>query len=162
MNNNTDTLILTDEQAAEAQDDLRLPVFVYGTLRPGCGNDRTWHGLATARHDGKCRVDDHRLVSNGAFPYMLPAEGFQSFGCLIVPLPEFYDEALRYMDSLEGVPMHYTRETVAVNTPDGIVMAFTYIPARPDQYANYKSVVGNDWVRDQRDRHTAVEDRWSR
>lgn len=140
-----DTLILTDDEAAEAEASTPLPVFVFGTLRPGAGNDRTWHGLAEPRHDGECWVDDHRLVSNGSFPYCLPSKGDRSIGCLIVPHPHLYAVAVRQMDMLEGVPHHYTRQTVAVTTPDGVVMAWYYIPENWMAYADYRRVVNNDW-----------------
>lgn len=155
-----DTLILSDEQADAAFANTPLPTFVYGTLRPGHGNDRTWQDLAYAQFDGKCRVIGYRLVSNGAFPYALPAIMDQSFGCLIVPLPDRYEECMRRMDSLEGVPVHYTRETTAVLTPEGAVMAYIYVPAHPETYAGYGEVFGNDWALHQRRRHTS-DDRWS-
>lgn len=141
------TLILTDHQAAEAEATTPLPVFVFGTLRPGAGNHRTWTGLAEPRHDGHCWVEDHRLVSNGSFPYCIPAQGERSIGCLIVPYPEFYTEALGYMDALEGVPVHYTRQTVAVHTPEGVITAWYYIPEDCARYVNYRRVIDNDWAK---------------
>ena len=47
---------------------LRLPIFVFGTLRPGNGNSAMWKGTAEAAHDNECSLADHRLVTNGAFP----------------------------------------------------------------------------------------------
>jgi gamma-glutamylcyclotransferase (GGCT)/AIG2-like uncharacterized protein YtfP len=154
----TDTLILSDEQADTAIANTPLPTFVYGTLRPGQGNDHTWENLAFARFDGKCRVIGYRLVDRG-FPYALPAKMDQSFGCLIVPIPERYDECMRKMDALEGVPHHYTRETTAVLTPEGAVMAYIYVPRRYEELAGLPEVWGNDWALHQRRKHTS-EDRW--
>jgi len=48
------------------------PFAVYGTLRPGCGNDRLWQGNAAPI--GLGHVTGFRLVSNGAFPYAVPTE----------------------------------------------------------------------------------------
>jgi len=156
----TDTLILTDAEADAAFDNTPLPFFVYGTLRPGQGNDGIWHRLAFAKFDGKCRVIGYRLVTNGAFPYALPAKMDQSFGCLIVPIPEHYDECRDRMDQLEGVPSHYTRETTAVLTPEGAVMAYIYVPRRYEAMADMPEVHGNDWTQHERRLHTS-DDRWS-
>jgi gamma-glutamylcyclotransferase (GGCT)/AIG2-like uncharacterized protein YtfP len=154
-----ETLILTDEQAEAAIASTPLPFFVYGTLRPGHGNDRIWRNVAYASFDGKCRVLGYRLVDCG-FPYALPAKTDQAFGCLITPLPDFYDEVKDRMDTLEGVPHHYTRETVAVLTPEGAVMAYMYIPTHPERHAGLPEVFGNDWAVHQRRKHTST-DRWS-
>jgi gamma-glutamylcyclotransferase (GGCT)/AIG2-like uncharacterized protein YtfP len=159
MNTTNDTLILTDEQAETAIANTPLPTFVYGTLRPGQGNDRTWRDIAYASFDGKCRVIGYRLVDSG-FPYALPAITDQAFGCLITPLPERYDECMARMDALEGVPHHYLRETVAVLTPEGAVMAYIYIPRNPERLAGLPEVFRNDWALHQRRKHTSTE-RWS-
>lgn len=153
------TLILTEAQADAAIASTPLPVFVYGTLRPGHGNDRVWQGRAYAAFDGKCKVIGYRLVDTG-FPYMIPAKSDQTFGCLIVPLPEHYDAVLARMDALEGVPHHYTRETIAVLTPEGAVMAWTYLPTHPEAVADLPEVWQNDWAVHVRRKHTSG-DRWS-
>jgi gamma-glutamylcyclotransferase (GGCT)/AIG2-like uncharacterized protein YtfP len=159
---NTDTFTLTDLEAIAAEASIPRQVFVYGTLRPNQGNDRLWEGLAYAKYDGKCKVLGHRLVSNGAFPYMIPAATEEAFGCLVVPLPDQYDYVLGQMDRLEGVPHHYTRETVAVMTPEGIELAWTYIPRNPETYAALGDVPGNDWVLHKRRIHSTHNvDGWS-
>ena len=112
------------------------PVFVFGTLRPGHGNSRTWQGVAHPAHDGEATIADHRLVTNGGFPYCLPAEGETTTGTLIVPFPENYELAMHYMDSLEGFPLHYNRKTIEVTTPLGTVTAWYYIPDDWSYYAN--------------------------
>ena len=108
--------------------------FVYGTLRPRCGNDRLWQDRATARHDGECFVLGHKLVTRGWFPYLVPAVTAQTIGALIVPHPGQLDEVLARMDILEGVPHHYERTTIAVLTPDGIERAWTYVPTDPSDW----------------------------
>ncbi len=121
------------------------PVFVFGTLRPGHGNSRTWQGVAHPAHDGEATIADHRLVTNGGFPYCLPAEGETTTGTLIVPFPENYELAMHYMDGLEGYPLHYNRKTIEVTTPLGTVTAWYYIPDDWSYYANLAPVPGNDW-----------------
>lgn len=139
------TFILTDVEAEIANDTLPLPFFVFGTLRPGYGNDRTWRGLAHDAYDDEATIADHRLVSNGGFPYCLPAEGETTTGTLIVPFPDCYETARIAMDSLEGFPRHYNRKTVAVTTPDGIITAWYYIPDDWEYYEGLRPVPGNNW-----------------
>jgi len=146
---------------AHANTDDRLPVFVYGTLRPDFVNAHIWEGRGYAKYDGKSRIDNHKLVSNGGFPYCIPHEGSTTYGCLIVPSVDQYDYVLASMDSLEGVPVHYTRETVAVTCPDGIIMAWVYIPANPSRVEGLSDVYLNDWTQHVRRRHTNLNDRWS-
>lgn len=109
-----------------------LPFFVYGTLRPGCGNDRFWVDRATATDDGVAYVIGWKLVTNGGFPYLVRAASAQSVGCLVRPRREHYDRVRDSFDALEGVPRHYLRIEVAVMTPAGPVMAWTYTPTHPD------------------------------
>jgi gamma-glutamylcyclotransferase (GGCT)/AIG2-like uncharacterized protein YtfP len=157
----TTTFIPTEAEAeAHSQDTDRLPVFVYGTLRPGHGNARIWDGYAFAKFDGKCRIHDHKLVSNGGFPYCIPDQGSESYGCLIVPTGDNYDHVLRRMDALEGVPMHYTREIVAVTCPEGVITAWVYIPAFPSDHSDLRDVFGNDWTLHTRRLHTDLDAGW--
>jgi len=159
MTENNTTFTLTDAEAEAAIASMQFPTFVYGTLRPEQGNDHIWRSVAYASYDGKCRVLGYRLVSNGGFPYAIPATTEQTFGCLINPLPDEYEHVMRRMDALEGVPHHYTREQVAVITPDGIVTAYIYIPVDPERYALMGEVFQNDWALHRRKAHTGT-DRW--
>lgn len=149
----TNPFILPDVEADEHSAHLPLPFFVFGTLRPGYGNDRTWQGLAHDLHDDEVTLADHRLVSNGSFPYCIPAEGQTTTGTLIVPFAEKYMQAQHAMDMLEGFPRHYNRKSCAVTTPDGVIMAWYYIPDDWQHYEGLRMVPGNNWrnARDRRD-----------
>jgi len=135
---------------------MELPFFVYGTLRPNCGNDRRWHGLAMPYGDGAVYVRGFRLVGRG-FPYAIPADADTwTTGCLIVPTPGNYDEVRRGLDQLEGLPHHYSRHITAVyeGPNDQLPMAaWIYVPADVDEYhLNMAEVPGNDW-------HNAISER---
>lgn len=132
---------VTPEEVQQA-----LPIFVFGTLRPGYGNDRLWHGRASDVCDGTAILRDHRLVSNGSFPYCLPAEGQYTIGTLIVPDVGKYQAVLSRMDDLEGVPHHYTRQTCMVETPGEIIQAHYYIPDHTGRYEDLQPVPSNDWA----------------
>lgn len=123
----------------------QLPIFVFGTLRPGCGNDHVYRGLAVSNLDGLATLADHRLVSNGAFPYCIPAEGETTTGALIITTAGMWPEAMAAMDLLEGVPMHYDRVECTVTTPDGDIRAWYYLPDHWQNYAGLDRVPNNDW-----------------
>jgi gamma-glutamylcyclotransferase (GGCT)/AIG2-like uncharacterized protein YtfP len=125
-----------------------LPVFVYGTLRPGRGNDRLWQCKATHHHDGEAMARGYRLVHNGAYPYAIPAPDEFAVGCLLRPLWTKYREVVAEMDRLEGVAYdHYKRVAVTVELAKGREQAWIYTPVDPDHYANHPKVPGNDWAR---------------
>ena len=112
----------------------RLPVFVYGTLRPGWGNARLWAGCAEAHHDGTATVLGYHLTTNGGFPYLVWDDASTTVGTLIEPADEDYDEVLARLDALEGYRPwgrhnHYERVHVVVHTPDGPWLAWTYVPS---------------------------------
>ena len=123
------------------------PVFVYGTLRPGCGNDRLWRKWATAAHDGDAYVHGYRLVHNGAFPYAVTDEESVTVGCLVYPLPAFEQDLMARLDALEGVPHHYDRVKVDVDVPGATVTAWMYAPPLDRHITRLPSVPGNDWGR---------------
>jgi gamma-glutamylcyclotransferase (GGCT)/AIG2-like uncharacterized protein YtfP len=106
-----------------------LPIWCYGTLRPGGGNDALWRDVGQARHDGTCYVVGHKLVGS-YIPYLVPQVGAQTVGTLVVPDVGFYHQVLHSLDQLEGHPNHYTRrETpVLVKVGDGteLVTAWAY------------------------------------
>ena len=111
----------------------RHPIFVYGTLRWQCGNDRLWHGRATSHYDGVAHVVGYALVNSGGFPYMIPAATGQVVGALIVPDDGHYEAVLARMDALEGYRPdaewnHYYRVTVPVLHHTSITVAWTYVP----------------------------------
>lgn len=122
-----------------------MPVFVYGTLRPGWGNARLWAGRGDAHHDGAATVRGFRLVSGGPFPFAVPDADSVATGALIYPSVAEYADVLDDLDRLEGYPRFYDRMMVVVDTPAGHVKAWIYTPARPIEYADLPPVEGNDW-----------------
>lgn len=124
-----------------------LPVFVYGTLRPQFGNAIVWERYgATCLHDGHAHADGYGLgYSHGAFPYMHEAEGRSAVGALVMPLYETAADRrmLADLDALEGVPHHYQRIDLIVQTPDGPVRAWAYTVA---PRADLRPVPGDNWT----------------
>src|SRR5262245_15031900 len=130
----------------------RLPIFVYGTLRPRCHNARLYDGLATPTHDGTCWVEGYALVGGG-FPYAVLSAGAESVGCLVWPDADAYDRVRDRLDMLEGYRpeeperSHYHRTVVTVHTAIRAYEAWIYVPAR----AHYAE--GRPVPTDERGRH---------
>ncbi len=132
----------------------QYPWFVYGTLRPDCGNDKwSWQGCATALYDGEALAEDYCMVvsEHAGFPYAVRRPGGVLKGALIQPDEGAYDYIMTAFDQLEGyVPgerhSHYERSSVDVTTPDGIVTAWIYHidPAKLGTRATV--VASGDWV----------------
>jgi gamma-glutamylcyclotransferase (GGCT)/AIG2-like uncharacterized protein YtfP len=119
----------TNTEIQEMYEQIRLPIAVYGTLRPGHGNSILWRGMAEASFDGEAYVMGYRLIGHG-FPYAIPAASSQSLVTLITPHEDTYDQVLAEMDRLEGVGHgFYDRLQVTVVTPDGPVGAWMYVPS---------------------------------
>lgn len=118
-----------------------LPVFVYGTLRPGWGNAARWRGRGEAHYDGEAILYGYRLTTDGGFPYAKQATDDQIVGALIVPDPPCYDDCLMAMDALEGHPGWYLRTQAVAHTPTGYVRCWVYT----NDYEGEYLVPDNDW-----------------
>lgn len=115
-----------------------MAYFVYGTLRPGMGNDHRWRGFnATALFDGHAYVRGFQMIDHG-IPYAVWTDNVEDLvvGALIVP-PDDIDDRIdlrRSMDALEGYPDHYNRAKIVARTPKGPRLAWIYTPTawKPD------------------------------
>jgi gamma-glutamylcyclotransferase (GGCT)/AIG2-like uncharacterized protein YtfP len=102
-----------------------LPFFVYGTLRPGMGNDWLWRDQADPIFDGEAKVIGHKLVGGG-IPYLVPAVMSQVVGTILLPRKGAYERVLAEMDALESEGTHYVRRPIAVLCPGNVVRCWTY------------------------------------
>lgn len=117
----------------------QLPVFVYGTLRPGEHN----HGWV-ARHTVDARpavLPDHALYAAG-LPWVVPQQGAQVSGDLLRLAPGVYAAALDRLDHLEGYRADglwddnlYVRTRVVVGLADGEASAAWVYLAGPREFA---------------------------
>ncbi|NPB06931.1 MAG: gamma-glutamylcyclotransferase, partial [Aquificae bacterium] len=91
-------------------------VFVYGTLKRGCGA----HELvleAGGRFIAEAVTKDLWVMrTNGLYPAVLPSESGHPVAGELYELPE---EGLKLLDRYEGYPELYGRKKVAVLTADG-------------------------------------------
>ncbi|MEV6028171.1 gamma-glutamylcyclotransferase family protein [Streptomyces sp. NPDC052036] len=132
---------------------MRLPFFVYGTLRPGERN----HDLFLR---GRTRSEEPGLLSGAVlyhgpgYPYAVERDGGTVSGDLVTALPGSYDALLVSLDRLEdcvpGDPRSlYERVAREVTAGDGrTVRAWVYV-AGPAVAARLRThgrpVEGGDW-----------------
>lgn len=122
--------------------DINIPYAVYGTLRTGHGNSRLWRDMADAQGVGT--VTGYRLVTNGGFPYALPADELSVIE-VVQPRPEHAAEVRYRLDRLEGYPSFYDRVLVDVDLNGETVRCWMYTPVQSESYASLAAVEGNDW-----------------
>lgn len=114
---------------------VRLPFFVYGTLRPGEPNhDHFLRGRTQSERPG--RLEGAVLYDGPGYPYAVEEPGGVVRGEVVTALPEAYDELLAVLDELEecvpGSPRSlYDRVTrqVTVDADGRTVPAWVYIAA---------------------------------
>ncbi|RZB15333.1 gamma-glutamylcyclotransferase [Streptomyces sp. F001] len=133
---------------------MRLPFFVYGTLRPGEPNhDLFLRGRTSAEEAG--RLSGAVLYDGPGYPYAVEEPGGAVSGELVTARPEAYDELLAALDRLEeyvpGDPRSlYERvEREVVRDADGAaVRAWVYVAApavAARLRARGKLIEGGDW-----------------
>ncbi|KAB1146287.1 gamma-glutamylcyclotransferase [Streptomyces luteolifulvus] len=113
---------------------MRLPFFVYGTLRPGEHNHDAFLRGRT-RSEEPARLDGAVLYDGPGYPYAVPEPAGVVTGEVVSARPERYGELLRDLDHLEdyasGDPGNlYERVEREVTRTDGTVLrAWVYLAA---------------------------------
>ena len=127
------------------------PVFVYGTLLSNEGNNSRF--LADSECVGKARLNDRNFKLIGrdkAFPYLVPTEEKQEHPVV----GEVYlvtESEIDNLDSLEGTPTHYTRETMpfTVQSCETEIQADCYVYVASEQVQrgceDFLPVPKNSW-----------------
>lgn len=126
----------------------RLPIFVYGTLRPGQKNYPHYLGGHTVREEPALVAGaDLYYLEDGGYPYLVRGEG-EVHGTLLEIAPAAYRSILCSLDALEEydpadeVGSVYLRRRATVRREDGSeVEAWAYYWNRPRQ--GTKIVSGN-------------------
>ncbi|GAA3772312.1 gamma-glutamylcyclotransferase family protein [Streptomyces chiangmaiensis] len=132
---------------------MRLPFFVYGTLRPGGRNhDVFLRGRTRSEEPGL--LPGAVLYEGPGYPYAVEQHGGTVRGEIVAPLPEAYGELLDALDRLEdcvpGDPRSlYERVDRDVTASDGrTVRAWVYFAA-PAVAARLRAhgtpIEGGDW-----------------
>lgn len=127
----------------------RLPVFVYGTLRPGEENYPTHLNGRTEQILPATIRGRLFYVADGGYPYLEPGEGIVR-GELVYLDPDRYEQTLRRLDELEeydpGDEEHsvYLRRRAEVTLSGGTtVAAWTYYWNWPQFRGEF--IAGGDW-----------------
>ena len=131
----TDDTPSVDASSLHAAEPQQLPLFVYGTLKPGEPNYRAYlAGRTLAEYSAMLR--SAALFTDGIYPFLVvepalvdPLDHVR--GTLVVLAPEHYVETLRRIDWLEDYKPYspwslYERITTVVEIPDGAAEAWTY------------------------------------
>ena len=119
-------------------------VFVYGTLKRGYGNNIL---LRNSDFLGEDTIEDHTLVLEQAFPYMVESKGDKVRG----EVYEVDERTVRLLDSLEGYPHHYQKKEIS--TVKGRLV-FTY-------YLDKKGPDPTGWIKHMLDT-TPTGEAWGR
>ncbi|OAH09491.1 gamma-glutamylcyclotransferase family protein [Streptomyces jeddahensis] len=133
---------------------MRLPFFVYGTLRPGeCNHDLFLRGRTVAEE--AARLAGAVLYEGPGYPYAVEEDEGVVYGELVTAAPDAYDRLLAGLDRLEGYapgdPANlYERVARPVTCGDGrVVRAWVYVAApavAADLRANGKPIEGGAWT----------------
>ncbi|MDN0194371.1 gamma-glutamylcyclotransferase family protein [Streptomyces sp. S.PNR 29] len=135
---------------------MRLPFFVYGTLRPGEPNhDLFLRGRTCSEEPG--RLSGAALYDGPGYPYVVEEPGAGVvYGEVVTARPEEYGELLTALDRLEeyvpGDPRNLyervEREVTCV-ADGGVVRAWVYVAApavAARLRARGKRIEGGDWL----------------
>ncbi len=136
----------------------QLPLFVYGTLKPGGLNYRAYLSGRTLAECPAC-IDEAALYNLGYCPGLVIGSGLarsveQVQGMLITIRPELYGQTLRHVDSLEeyapGNPWNwYERIIHPVRTHNATVEAWVYVAGsrvlNQVRVGRYRKVIGGNW-----------------
>ncbi|KIF02376.1 hypothetical protein PL81_30300 [Streptomyces sp. RSD-27] len=133
-----------------------MPLFVYGTLRPGEVNHDLFLRGRTAAEE-PARLPGAVLYAGPGYPYAVERAGSVIAGALITPAAEAYAELLDALDLLEeyagpDCPGNvYDRVARDAVRPDGSrVRAWVYLAAAPLARRLARSgteIPGGDWLR---------------
>lgn len=107
------------------------PLFVYGTLkRDAIRSNRLAHLLdGSRRATDVAQVVGYKLYeSRAGFPFIYPSHDLEIvYGELVWLQPERYDEMIKRLDVVEGVPDLYLRLLTPVLYHQGVQNAWMYV-----------------------------------
>ncbi len=141
-----------------------LPALVYGTLRPGEHNYKTFLEGMTIK-ESTVIVNGFRMYSGGGFPYITPAgENDNIVAELVYIDPEAYDYVMHRLDFLEGYRgedrhNHYDRRIATVMVDGEAIDAWIYVAGAyvRDDLTKLPEVEHGDWVK-----FNATDNDWAR
>lgn len=123
-----------------------LPVFVYGTLRPGGWNHDRWLAPWLAEPSEPALLPGHGLHALDGLPYVVAGPGGPVAGAVARLDPDRRVVALAALDRLEGVDDgHYARVDVVL---DGGARAWAWMAGAgvARRLSEATLVVGGDWL----------------
>lgn len=137
---------------------VNVPLFVYGTLKPG-GENYTDYLAGRTLHEQPAWIVGAALYTAGPFPYLVIRNGLAQpteyvHGVLLTIRPEMYSATLQTLDDLEeyrpgAIGNLYERITHPVQTTDGQVAAWVYVAGSPVlaqiRTGRLRKILGGNW-----------------
>ncbi len=128
--------------------DNQLPVFVYGTLRPGFGN-YSWALAGKTVAETDATLPNSVMHHGGGFPLVVHGDATVT-GVAIDVDPDRYGDVLAALDALEGYRPAgrsnlYDRVVRTVYTPSGPRRAWVYLYAA-DGLDTRPVIASGDWA----------------
>lgn len=127
----------------------RLPLFVYGTLRPGAANFASYLGPC-AISSRPATVRGRLFLHDEGYPFLTAGDGTVR-GEIIEVTAECWEETIARLDELEEYAPDdeagslYLRRRVVAQTADGTrVSAWTYLWNRPEETG--RRLPDGDWL----------------
>jgi len=117
-----------------------MKLFVYGTLRKGCGNHE--HFLRGKEPLCVDMLTNFKMYNLGAFPAIVESTDKNDY--VVVEIYEINDAELKAIDRLEGYPRFYNRKEVSTVTGN---TGFVYYQTEDKAEAYWVHIPGGDWVR---------------
>lgn len=135
-----------------------MPLFVYGTLKPG-GVNYAYYLVGRTLHEQPAWVVGAALYTAGPFPYLVLGNGLAqpteyAHGVLLTIRPEVYTATLQALDDLEGYQPDaagnlYERMTHTVQTAGAQVAAWVYVAGSQSLAAiragQFRKISGGNW-----------------
>lgn len=133
----------------------QLPLFAYGTLRPGCSNYRQFLSDQVV-NERPAMARGCALYTHGSYPYAVPTRGETVTGSLLDIDPDAYPDVLCSLDQLEGYraqapqDSHYLRvaravETLFMDFAVELVPAWIYEVGPTVDVESMWPIPGGDW-----------------
>lgn len=130
--------------------DCQLPIFTYGTLRPGHHNFGLLADVVVATMPAT--TEGLQLLDAGPYPYAVYGPG-RVHGDLITVGIDDFATTLADLDRLEGFDRHspahshYQRVTTQVTTATGdVVLAWVYVAGPTTDTSDCVPIPGGDWA----------------
>jgi gamma-glutamylcyclotransferase (GGCT)/AIG2-like uncharacterized protein YtfP len=116
--------------AEGAPEAMNIPVFVYGSLKTGHGNNRLLSDPNTAQFYETTHIEgQYKLMDMGPYPGLIRSQKYDR-AAIVGELYFVSENVLKALDILEGNTFYYTRSKVDVCLPSPVKAWCYFLPVR--------------------------------